>query len=102
MVWDSQHTRWAHFLRQLQSQETIDPRYFSHPLDIEILGRNLLELERLHQNEALAKYLKLPDGNRNHPDVFLIDLESVKKYLRDTVTTSHHFSSTTTMLPEDK
>ncbi|KLJ13712.1 hypothetical protein EMPG_09378 [Blastomyces silverae] len=83
-------------------KQTIDPRYFSHPLDIEILARNLLELERLHQNEALAKYLKMPDGRRNHPDAFLTDLESAKNYLRDTVTTSYHFAGTAAMLPEDK
>ncbi|KAL2374523.1 hypothetical protein RJZ57_001005 [Blastomyces gilchristii] len=82
--------------------QTIDPRYFSHPLDIEILARNLLELERLHQNEALAKYFKMSDGRRNHLDSFLTDLELAKKYFRDTVTTSHHFAGTATMLPEDK
>ncbi|KAL2365740.1 hypothetical protein RJZ56_001341 [Blastomyces dermatitidis] len=83
-------------------KQTIDPRYFSHPLDIEILARNLLELERLHQNEALAKYFKMSDGRRNHLDSFLTDLELAKKYFRDTVTTSHHFAGTATMLPEDK
>ncbi|EEQ85274.2 aryl-alcohol dehydrogenase [Blastomyces dermatitidis ER-3] len=82
--------------------QTIDPRYFSHPLDIEILARNLLELERLHQNEALAKYFKMSDGRRNHLDSFLTDLELAEKYFRDTVTTSHHFAGTATMLPEDK
>ncbi|OJD19778.1 hypothetical protein AJ78_00277 [Emergomyces pasteurianus Ep9510] len=81
---------------------TIDPRYLSHPIDIEILARNLLELERLHETDALARYLKKPDGRRNHPDAFLKDLESTKKYLRDTSTTAYHFAGTAAMLPEDQ
>ncbi|PGH33719.1 hypothetical protein GX50_03458 [[Emmonsia] crescens] len=83
-------------------KQTIDPRYLSHPLDIEILARNLLDVERLHENEALARYLRSPHGRRNHSDAFLTDLESAKKYLRDTLTTAYHFSGTAAMLPEDQ
>ncbi|EGC43458.1 glucose-methanol-choline oxidoreductase [Histoplasma capsulatum var. duboisii H88] len=85
-----------------EDKQTIDPRYFSHPLDIEILAQNLLDVERLHENEALTKYLKKPNGRRNHSDSFLTDVESAKKYLRDTVTTAYHFSGTASMLPEDQ
>ncbi|KAJ5546170.1 glucose-methanol-choline oxidoreductase [Penicillium frequentans] len=79
----------------------IDPRYFSHPLDLEIMARNLLDVEKLHKAEPLSQFLK-PNGRRNHPDAFLTDLESAKKYLRDTATTSYHFCGTAAMLPREK
>lgn len=82
-------------------QQIIDPQYFSHPLDIEVMARNLLDVEKLHKAEALARYLK-PKGKRNHPDSFITDLESAKKYLRDTVTTAYHSCGTASMLPEGK
>jgi choline dehydrogenase-like flavoprotein len=80
---------------------TIDPAYLSHPLDWEILTRNLLEVERLHKTGALSKYIK-PDGRRNHPDAFLTDLESAKKYVRDTTTTAYHCGGSAAMLPENR
>lgn len=85
----------------VNDQQIIDPQYFSHPLDIEIMARNLLDIVKLHKNDILAPYLK-PDGKRNHPDAFLTDLDSAKKYLRDTATTAHHSCGTASMLPEDK
>ncbi|KAJ5176184.1 glucose-methanol-choline oxidoreductase [Penicillium canariense] len=78
----------------------IDPRYLSHPLDLDILSRNLLDLERLHQAEPLAPFLK-PNGRRNHPDAFLTDLDSAKRYIRDTATTTYHSCGTAAMLPRE-
>ncbi|KAK2868032.1 hypothetical protein FQN49_003228 [Arthroderma sp. PD_2] len=79
----------------------IDPRFFSHPLDIEIMARSLLDVESLHKRDGLKEFIK-PDGKRNHPDAFLTDLESAKKYLRDTVTTTYHSCGTAAMLPREK
>ncbi|PLB48145.1 glucose-methanol-choline oxidoreductase [Aspergillus steynii IBT 23096] len=79
---------------------TVDPRYFSHPLDLDIMARNLQDVEKLHTVEPLAKFLK-PGGRRNHPDAFLSDLDSAKKYLRDTATTTYHSSGTAAMLPRE-
>ncbi|OJK01625.1 hypothetical protein ASPACDRAFT_77338 [Aspergillus aculeatus ATCC 16872] len=80
---------------------TIDPRYFSNPLDLDIMARNLLDVERLHGLKPIANYLVV-DGRRNHPDAFLTDLESAKKYLRDTATTTYHSCGTVAMLPREK
>ncbi|KAL3481260.1 glucose-methanol-choline oxidoreductase [Aspergillus californicus] len=82
---------------------TINPNYFTHPLDIEIMARNLLDVERLHTHAPLSTYLK-PDGvgKRNHPDAFLTDLDSAKRYLRDTAKTAYHFCGTAAMLPREK
>jgi choline dehydrogenase-like flavoprotein len=83
------------------AKQVIDPRYFSHPLDIEIMARNLLDVERLHKVAPLSNFIKV-NGRRNHPDAFLSDLESAKKYLRDTVKTAYHFCGTAAMLPREK
>ncbi|KAJ5619255.1 glucose-methanol-choline oxidoreductase [Penicillium lagena] len=80
-------------------QQTVDPRYFSHPLDLDIMAHNLLDVEKLHKAEPLAHFLK-PAGRRNHPDAFLTDIESAKKYLRDTATTTYHPCGTAAMLPK--
>ncbi|OOQ82347.1 glucose dehydrogenase [Penicillium brasilianum] len=81
-------------------QPVIDPRYLSHPLDLDLFARNLLDLERLHTAEPLARYLK-PNGRRNHPDAFLTDLDSAKRYIRDTATTTYHSCGTAAMLPRE-
>lgn len=82
---------------------TIDPRYFSHPADLEIFARHLRDLDtRLRPTEPLAKYFK-PDGKRNHPDAFRVqDLEGAKKYTLDTATSAYHQCGTAAMLPREK
>ncbi|KAJ5107104.1 glucose-methanol-choline oxidoreductase [Penicillium angulare] len=87
--------------RNPEDKQTIDPRYFSHPLDLEIMARNLLDVEKLHKAEPLSKYFKT-NGRRNHPDAFLTDLDSAKKYLRDTASTTYHPCGTACMLPWEK
>ncbi|QRD87722.1 GMC oxidoreductase-domain-containing protein [Aspergillus flavus] len=61
----------------------IDPGYFSNSLDLDIMARNLLDVERLHSLKPISDYL-LVDGKRNHPDAFLTDRKSAKRYLHDT------------------
>jgi choline dehydrogenase-like flavoprotein len=65
------------------------------------MARNLLDVERLHKVAPLSNFIK-PNGRRNHPDAFLSDLESAKKYLRDTAKTAYHFCGTAAMLPREK
>ncbi|KAK7703101.1 hypothetical protein SLS64_009372 [Diaporthe eres] len=81
----------------------IDPRYLSHPADLEIFARHVRALEtELRPSRALAPFFK-PDGRRNHPDAFLVgDLEGAKKYVLDTATTAYHSCGTTAMLPREK
>lgn len=82
---------------------SIDPRYFSNPVDLEIFARHVRALEtQLRPAKALAPFFK-PDGQRNHPDAFLVgDLEGAKKYILDTATTAYHSCGTAAMLPRDK
>ncbi|KAJ4207382.1 hypothetical protein NW767_002633 [Fusarium falciforme] len=80
----------------------IDPRYFSHPADLEILARHVQALEDLRQTKALGAFLK-PDGKRNHPDSFHIGtLEGAKKYVLNTASTTFHACGTAAMLPKEK
>lgn len=81
----------------------IDPRYLSHPADIEILARHLQSLDTvLRPSTHLSKFLK-PDGKRNHPDAFKIhDLKEAKKYVIDTATSAYHSCGTAAMVPLEK
>lgn len=80
----------------------IDPRYFSHPADLEIMARHVQALEKLRQTKELAAFFK-PDGKRNHPDAFEIgSLEGAKKYVLDTATSTYHACGTAAMLPREK
>jgi choline dehydrogenase-like flavoprotein len=80
----------------------IDPRYFSHPADLEIMARHVQALEMLRQTKELAPFFK-PDGKRNHPDSFHIKgLEGAKKYVLDTALTTYHTCGTAAMLPKQK
>ncbi|MCJ1246452.1 hypothetical protein MMC30_003659 [Trapelia coarctata] len=80
----------------------IDPKYFSHPLDIEVLARHLQSLENLVKQEPLAQYVK-PNGRRNHETSHLNgDLEKTKDYVRVTSISNNHPAGTCPMMPRDK
>ncbi|KAK7751758.1 hypothetical protein SLS62_006243 [Diatrype stigma] len=81
----------------------IDPRYLSHPADLEILARHVRFLDtKLRHAGPLAAFFK-PEGKRNHPDAFHVaDLEGAKRYILDTATTSYHSCGTAAMLPREK
>ncbi|KAF7934744.1 uncharacterized protein EAE98_002789 [Botrytis deweyae] len=80
----------------------IDPRFLSHPADLEIFARHIQTLETLRQTQELSPFFK-PDGKRNHPDSFHIHtLEGAKKYVLDTAVTAYHTCGTAAMLPKEK
>ncbi|KAI2628997.1 hypothetical protein GGS21DRAFT_233673 [Xylaria nigripes] len=81
----------------------INPAYFSHPADLEIMARHMQALDTvLRPSKHLSEFLK-PDGKRNHPDAFHVrDLEGAKKYVLDTATTAYHSCGSASMLPREK
>lgn len=87
----------------IDAEPTIDPRYFSHPADLEIMARNVQALDtKLRHSKQLSPFFK-PDGKRNHPDAFHVgDLDGAKKYVLDTVTTAYHSCGSAAMLPKEK
>ncbi|KAI1456979.1 hypothetical protein F4805DRAFT_429908 [Annulohypoxylon moriforme] len=71
----------------------IDPRYLSHPLDLEILARQVRFTEDiLTRAEPITRYLK-PYTKR------FTDLEVTKDYVRRTVDGAYHYVGTCAMMP---
>lgn len=86
------------------AQPAIDPRYMSHPLDIEVFARSLMAVELLARTEPLATYLK-PDGRRAQPGPNGAKVDSVeraKEYIRATALSNNHPVGTCAMLPQEK
>lgn len=81
-------------------EPTIDPNYFSHPLDLEIYARHLQSLETIAETEPLASLIK-KNGKRNHPRAYFKDLDAAKEYVLSTVTTAHHWVGSCAMMPRE-
>lgn len=80
---------------------TIDPKYFSHPADLEIMAEHTLQLHKLAASPPLTDLLKQPvTPSRSLSD--FSDLDSAKNYVRLRATTMWHPAGTCAMLPRDK
>ncbi|KAM0477851.1 hypothetical protein ACHAPX_005617 [Trichoderma viride] len=85
----------------------IDPRYFSHPLDIEVLARHLRFIESIAKAEPLVSHLQA-GGKRNAAAESVgnllaaeTGLEQAKDYLRQTAVGAHHFTGTCSMMAKE-
>ena len=78
----------------------VDPRYLSHPLDLELYARHMLWLEELVGKQPLAGFLK-PNGRRNAENAFMRDLSAAKRYLKETVASYWHPAGTCAMMPRE-
>ena len=77
----------------------VDPRYFSHPLDIEIVARYLQYFQEVVATEPLASLLK--QGGRRIPiNVDLDSLDGTKK-LTESGFTTYHPCGTCAMMPRE-
>lgn len=82
----------------------IDPRYLSHPLDMEVYARHLMAVEVLAKTEPLASLLK-PDGRRAQPgpnEARVDTVDKAKEYIRATALSNNHPVGTCAMLPREK
>ncbi|KAI1207908.1 putative GMC oxidoreductase [Annulohypoxylon truncatum] len=80
----------------------IDPRYLSHPLDIEMYARHLMLIEIIAKTPPFSNYLK-PGGRRAQPGEAKVDtLEKAKAHIRESVLTDNHLVGTCAMLPREK
>ncbi|KAM0701846.1 hypothetical protein Q7P35_010756 [Cladosporium inversicolor] len=70
--------------------------YYRNPLDLDVHACHMLVLQSLAQNSALAPMIK-PNGARWPPQ---LDLESAKRFIRETATTNYHPCGTCSMTPE--
>ena len=85
------------------SKPSIDPRYLSNPLDLEILARHVQFADtHVIRAEPLKGLLK-PSGKRiaSQP-ASMDDLEAVKDYIRRNVVGAYHFTGTCSMMPREK
>lgn len=74
---------------------TIDCRYLSHPLDLEVLARQVRFTEDVvSRAEPLTRYFK-PYTKR------FTDLEATKEYVRRTADGAYHYTGTCAMMPRD-
>lgn len=81
-------------------QPTYDPRFFSHPLDLELHARHVQWLETLAAAEPMASLLK-KDGRRIHSESPIKTLDEAKDMARDSIVSHYHITSTCAMMPKD-
>ena len=87
--------------KDASAKPAIDPKYFSNPLDIELMARHLLFCLEVQKREPLSNYF-VPNGRRNHAKAFIQDIDDAKQYLRDTAKTTYHCCGTCSMRPKDQ
>lgn len=79
----------------------IDPAYYSHPLDAELMSRQVQLFEKIVQTEPMKSMLK--PGGRRIPEWARFDsLEETKKLIKYSCTSNHHACGTCAMLPQEK
>lgn len=76
----------------------IDPRYLTHPLDIEILARHLKYVPTIAATEPLASLLRT-DGKRLPEGLDLSSLDSAKEHCKRNLITNNHPCGTCAMMP---
>lgn len=79
---------------------TYDPRYLSHPLDVELLARQLQYAETIAATQPLAGLLK-PAGRRIPENADARALEDAKRIARERLFTAFHPSGTCAMMPRE-
>lgn len=86
----------------VSAKPTIDPRYMTHPLDVEILARLVAYIDTITKTEPFSKFLK-PGGRRSHgaPED-LTDIEQVKAYIKTSALSCWHPTSTCALLPRGR
>lgn len=76
----------------------IDPQYYSHPLDIEVMARHTQLFHMLVNTEPLKSQLK--PGGIQIPEAKLASLEDRKRLARESCSSNYHPCGTCAMLPE--
>ncbi|KAK7556260.1 hypothetical protein IWX49DRAFT_636771 [Phyllosticta citricarpa] len=77
----------------------VDPRYLSHPLDLEILARHTQNIESFVKTEPFASLLK--PGSRLPEDGDTSTLESAKEVVKARLMNTFHPTGTCAMMPRE-
>ncbi|KAL3483628.1 hypothetical protein BJX62DRAFT_244713 [Aspergillus germanicus] len=76
-----------------EDHPTIDPQYFSHPLDIELLARQAQSSQKLLSSPHFVPFVQAPEP---------ADLDTIKTQLHETLgAAAHHACGTAAMLPRE-
>lgn len=80
----------------------LDPKYLSHPLDIELHARHLQYLNTIVETQPLAGFLKQPiKRGAESAELIKGNLDAAKAYLKKTVLSNWHSTSTCAMMPRE-
>lgn len=85
---------------QVDKKPEWDPNFNSHPLDLEILARNVQFVEKIVGTEPFKSVLK--EGGLRHPDIIGDSLEKAKDISRRSQVSVFHVSGTCAMLPREQ
>lgn len=78
----------------------IDPRYFSHPLDLEILARHVRYIPTIASTQPLGSLIK--DGGQRLPKgTDISTLTAAKEHVKRNLITNNHPCGTCAMLPKE-
>ena len=78
----------------------IDPRYLSHPADLEILSTIALHTQEVAKTEPFASLLK-DNASVYAPNYFELTPENVEEHVKNTLTSIYHPVGTCAMMPEN-
>ena len=79
----------------------IDPKYFSHPLDAEILARHVMYTKKIAATEPLKSLIK--EGGKTLPEKLELDtVDAALGHCKQYLMTNNHPCSTCAMLPKEK
>lgn len=80
----------------------IDPNYFSHALDVEVMARHLLFItSTLRKAEPLASHISEELGNSTMNVDELEDLGRAKQFLCENAVGAYHFAGTCSMMSQN-
>ncbi|CAG8094086.1 unnamed protein product [Penicillium salamii] len=84
-----------------EDKSTYDPKLLSHPLDLEMMARQMQFAERIVETEPFSTLLKpgksMPESTRD-----MCDLDHVKEVVKDRLFTCFHPAGSCAMLPKDQ
>ncbi|ETS81086.1 hypothetical protein PFICI_06088 [Pestalotiopsis fici W106-1] len=77
-----------------------DPKYMSHPLDMQVLAQNVEFVERIVSTEPFSAILK--QGGKRAPETVATDFEKAKEIVRSNQISVFHVSGSCSMLPREQ
>lgn len=86
---------------RIKDKPIYDPKFLSHPLDLELMARQTQYIDRVVQTEPLASLLKADARIPAHA-VNLSNLEVAKEVVKERLYTCFHPSGSCAMMPADK